>query len=188
MMKWVKSKFCVVYFIPGNNMMDHLIDTDLSYEIDALWRTSQSDRLITDVIDTCWKEELILANMINQIDAPAWLKRAYVIYQRIDNEHDYYTDLLRSDLTTDLPTDLQSELYSELSDIFKGLCFQQQSASIDNMTRKHIFSLKSESHLLLAVNMCESHERCVVDSCSRALVETMPSYFIFWDIDVSRGK
>jgi len=53
MMNWVKSKVCVNYFIPGNNMMDHLIDRDLSYEIEALWRTSQSPQLISKAIYTC---------------------------------------------------------------------------------------------------------------------------------------
>jgi len=51
MIKWVKLKFCANYFIPDNNMMDHLIDTDLSYAIEALWRTSLSYQIISDVID-----------------------------------------------------------------------------------------------------------------------------------------
>jgi len=50
MVNGVKSKICLNYFIPGNNMMDHMIDMDLSYEIDALLRASQSLRLIAEVI------------------------------------------------------------------------------------------------------------------------------------------
>jgi len=35
MIQFAKSKFCMNYFVPGNNMMDHLFDTNLSDEIDA---------------------------------------------------------------------------------------------------------------------------------------------------------
>ena len=41
MMKWVNSKFYMICFIPDNNMMEHLIDTDLSNEIYILWKTGQ---------------------------------------------------------------------------------------------------------------------------------------------------
>ena len=41
MLKCLKSKCHLNNFIPGSNIMDHLIDTDLSDEIDTLWETSQ---------------------------------------------------------------------------------------------------------------------------------------------------
>ena len=52
MIKWIKSQLCVNYFISGNNMMDHLIDTDLSYEINALWKTFQSVEHISEILNT----------------------------------------------------------------------------------------------------------------------------------------
>jgi len=88
MMKWVKLKFCVNYFIPGtcrptcNNMMDHLIDTDLSYEIDALQKASQSYQLICDILNTCRLHEFRSSNIASlmRIESPSWVKRAFVIY------------------------------------------------------------------------------------------------------------
>ena len=77
MMTWVKSKFCVNYFMPDNNMMDHWIDTDLSYEIDALWTITQSVQVITEVVDTCRQLELRSTNMTHHIESPAWIIRAF---------------------------------------------------------------------------------------------------------------
>jgi len=181
MMNWVKSKFCVNYFIPGNNMMDHLIDTDLNYEIDALWKTSQSHELISKVVDACFQRELISANRTCHIESPAWFKRAYVIRQRVDNTYDTYTDLFNTDLTKDF----KKTLYVELSDIYNGLRCQLKSVSCVNVSDKHIYLLKSESHLLLAVNLCESLERDVIDNCSRQSVNTMISELMSCDTDVS---
>jgi len=181
MMNWVKAKFCVNYFIPDNNMMDHLIDIDLCYEMDALWRTSQSYQLILNVIDACFKYELTSANRTHHIESPAWIKRAYVIYQRVDNDYDNYTDLFCRDLTTYL----KNAVYVELSDIYRGLCCQQRSVSCVSVSDKHSYFLKSESHLLLAVNLCESHERDVIDNCSTQFVQSMTNQFIQSDTGVS---
>jgi len=90
-------------------MMDHLIDTNLSYEIDALWRTSQSHKLISKVVDTCFEHELISANCTHHIGSPAWIKRAFVIHQRVDNNHDTYTDIFCTDLKSCFSTDLTKE-------------------------------------------------------------------------------
>jgi len=171
------------YFIPGTNMMDHLIDTDLSHEVDALWRTSQSHQLISNVIDNCLRYELDLANITHHIESPAWIKRTYVIYWRVNNDYDNYTDLFCTDLTTGL----ENALYVDLSDIYKGLCCQQKSVSYVNLSDKLIYFLKSERLLLLAVNLCESEERDVIDNCSVEFVKTMTNEFMSCDTDVSSG-
>ena len=62
MKKWVKAKFCMNYFIPGNNMMDHLIDADLYDAINALRRILGPENILCDVIISCKKIELSIAN------------------------------------------------------------------------------------------------------------------------------
>ena len=74
-------------------MIDHLIDTDLSYEINVLWKTSQLKEFISNIINTCRKFELELAYNLFRIESPAWIKRAHVIYQRIYNDNENFTDL-----------------------------------------------------------------------------------------------
>ena len=143
MMKWVKSKFCVNYFIPGNNMMDHLIDTDLSDEIDALWRTSQSKQLIYEAANTCQTCELFDTSITCHIELPAWIKRAFVIYEWINTDKDNFTHLFSTDLTEDL----QKALHAELSHLYKGICLQQKSVSCINVSDKYNYILKSEIHL-----------------------------------------
>jgi len=180
--KWIKIRFCVNYFIPGNNMMDHLIETDLSYEIDALWRTVQSDQLISETVDICRHCELESTNTRYQFESPAWINRAFIIYQRVDNEYDNYEDLF----STNSPTDLQRSLYEELSDIYKGIHFHQMCVSGADVSDDRIYYLKAKSHLLLAINLCESHERDVIDISSLLSFKSIIAQFLFFDTDTSR--
>jgi len=162
-------------------MMDHLIDTDLSDEIHALWRTLESHQLISKVIETCVQYELMLPNVTYHIESPAWIKRAFVIYWRIDNFFDNFRDLFCTDLTKDL----ENALYVDLSDIYRGLCCQPKSVSCVSVSDEHIYILKSESHLLLAVNLRESHERNVIDNCSWQFAQYMTNLYMSCDTDVS---
>jgi len=50
---------------------------------------------------------------------------------------------------------------------------------------KQIYFLKSESHLLLAINLCESEERDVIDNCSKEFVYSLIEQFMPCDTDVS---
>lgn len=110
-------------------MMDHLIDTDLSHEIDALWLTSQSVQLIYKIRNGCQSWELMAARRAFYLKAPSWISRSLIIYDRVCNEFDNYTDLFSTNLTADL----QRSLYVELSDIYRGLCCQQNSVSCANL-------------------------------------------------------
>jgi len=174
MANWVKSKFCVNYFIPGNNMMDHLIDTDLSHEIDSMWRTSESFELVREAVDICARYGKKSADMRRDIESLSWVKRVFIIYWRVSNLHDNYTDLLN----TNLSKDLQKALYEEFSNIFRGLSFQQKSVSCDSTLNKDIYFLKSKSHLLLAINLCESLERNMIENCSEEFVRSVVNEFM----------
>src|SRR5271165_4150335 len=47
MADWLTSKFCCNYFIRDNNMMDHLIDTDVSGDVTELHKYSTASDLIS---------------------------------------------------------------------------------------------------------------------------------------------
>ena len=159
MIKCVKSKFCVNYFIPGNNMIDHLIDTDLSYETDNLYKILESRQLISDVVDCRRDCEMKIDSVKDYFKFPAWITRAMAIYCRIINILDNHEDLF-----TDLKPDLLCALNVELSDIYRALRYQQKSVSSLNVSDKHIYFLKAESHLLLASNLYQSCEDYTTDN------------------------
>jgi len=181
MMQCVKSKFCVNYFIPANNMMDHLIDVDISVEVEALWRCLQSEQHIYEVIDSCRYVKLV--NWIFNIESPSWVNRAFLIYGRVDNVDDCFNYLY----STDLITDLQYALLEELSDIYAGLRFQLNSVGCVTASEKHSFSRKSESHLLHAASLCESQERDVIYNPCERFVRSAVSVYKLCDTDVSSG-
>ena len=141
--------------------MDHLIDTDLSSEINAIWRTIQLPSLIIEAIDNCRKYELLTAIRIYDIRSPSWINRGFSICWRVKNYYDNNTELFCTNLTTGL----QNALYVEMVDIYKRLRFQQKSVSCINMPDKHNHFLKSEIHLLLAFNLCKSHRINMIGKC-----------------------
>jgi len=107
--------------------------------------------------------------MAYNIESPDWINRAFVINWLIYNQYENNTYLF----CTNLATDLKNVLFVELSDIYKGLCCQQKFVSCVSVSDKHIYFSKSESHLLLALNLCESHEKDVIDNCSRPFLRAM---------------
>jgi len=183
MMGCLKSKFCANYFIRGNNMMDHLIGKDLSSEIENLQKIIEAYNSIEQLIVLCRQNELEYGTTIHYIESPAWIRRAFVIFLRVDNINDNYADLFN----TNFRTDLQIALYVELSDIYRGLYYQQMSVSCVNVSDEHIYFLKSESHLLIAVNRCASGERDVLYKCSERFAIEMIKYFRPCDTEIFNG-
>ena len=83
-------------------------------------------------------------NSIYHIELPAWIKRAFILYQQMNNYFDNFKYLF----CTNLSTNLQNALYTELSDLYRGIHFQQKSLMRSNLSCKSKYFLKSEIHLL----------------------------------------
>jgi len=83
-------------------MMDHLIDTDLSHNINDLRKALASVQLIREVIDTCWVHDRFSDNRTCPIEAPAWINRAFVFYDCIENGEDNFSNSLKMDLSKDV--------------------------------------------------------------------------------------
>jgi len=154
--------------------MDHLIDTNLSYEIKALCVISHSYQFISEVIYACGKFELVSANRKIHIELPAWINRSFVIYWRVDNANDNYRDSYCTNLVTDLP----NALYVELCDIYRGLSCLQKSIYCANLSDKHMCLLRAERHLLVAVELCKSHERILLNNCNKRFAHFISNCFI----------
>src|SRR6202142_617024 len=76
MAEWLTLKHCCNYFIAANNMMDHLVDTDVSREVAALYDAAQSTYLIARVTSLCSRDESFLIETIISSDMPAWIYRS----------------------------------------------------------------------------------------------------------------
>ena len=57
MAEWLTSKFCCNYFIRDNNMMDHLVDTDVSRDVADLCEASASRDLVAHMTTLCAVDE-----------------------------------------------------------------------------------------------------------------------------------
>jgi len=121
--------------------------------------------------------------MIHYLESPAWIRRAFVIYSRVHNLKDNYADLF----SINFGTDLQKALYVELSDIYRGLCFQQMSVTCVNVLEKYSDFLKSESHLLVSVNQCASCEKDVLYKCSLRFASNMIKFFKPYGTELLNG-
>jgi len=112
------------------------------------------------------------------IECPARIKRAFAIHDWVENLEDNFKNVFKMNMGRDIV----NALYVELSDIYRGLLFQQKSVSYFNNSHKHIDLLKSKCHLTSAVNLCESHER---DNCSEEFGASIMLKFMPCDTDVS---
>jgi len=183
LIQWLKLKCCINYFIPRNNMMDHLIGKDLSLDINLLQETIglQSEGLITDVNDCCTESDLLFANVSYNIRLPNWIKRACLIYHRLNNDEDNFTELFSTNFTADL----QNALHQELSNIFTGLSFQCKAEKATSASAKLENSLKAEYHFKLSLSLWESADTDTIEDCPWMVTKSLLDDFLACEDDES---
>jgi len=150
MMTCLKLKFCLNYFMPGNNMMDDLIDTNLFRDIDKLLNASKEWWLLSSMV-RC--NQYCISNDTVCYELPAWIKRGIVIYDRMNSEEDTFKDLLRPYFQTVV----SNALCTELRCIYSGIRYQKKAANCVHL--EYYLLLKSSSHLTNATQLCESDKR-----------------------------
>ena len=57
MAEWLESKSCCNYFTRDNNIMDHLVNTDVSRDVADLCETSASRDIVARVLALCEDDE-----------------------------------------------------------------------------------------------------------------------------------
>ena len=116
MIKWLNMKYCPNYFIPSNNMIDHLTDTDLSNDIDALYKMSLTKHTEPWIGGYRLLEEYI-QNLMYCVELPMWIGTSLVIGDQICNVDDNFTNLYSMDLLTQL----ENVAKFDLSNIYESL-------------------------------------------------------------------
>jgi len=173
MVQWLTSKSCRNYFMPDNNMMEHLIDTDLSGDIDALYENMKFVSPFFKTLDENSSSEFILANTSYRTDLPASIKRAFVLRQQMEKEHNFPDSFIMSP-----SIELTYILNVEVSNIYKKMLLQQKAVSSANTGKINHFFQKAESRLVYATNLCKFLEESTQDICPLDVLQSLISCFI----------
>ena len=78
MAEWLSSKHCCNYFIPTSNMMDHLVDTDVSCEVAVLYEVSISLNFIARVTEISAGDESLTTRHVMFSDMPGYAHRSLI--------------------------------------------------------------------------------------------------------------
>ena len=99
MIGWVKEKNCPNYFMPNNNMMDHLLSVNLHDDLEALevlvFRICSETADSRLIIDVC-TSEMQYNDFKLQLILPKWIHRILLITDRMCNGVDLFSHLCPS--------------------------------------------------------------------------------------------
>jgi len=96
LIRCLKLKCLHSYFIPSNNLLDHLIDVNISHDISAIQGVCEDFRRILSVLDFCIEEELYMTNAVKLFTVPQSLTSSYRVFSSVYNIFDNFTDVLRA--------------------------------------------------------------------------------------------
>ena len=85
---WIAFRTCPNYFIPDNNMMDHLMETDVSRDFFALVFISSTESndwlaFANEVIKCCTDDENSCLHSRFHFNLPRWVHRYLILLARI---------------------------------------------------------------------------------------------------------
>ena len=144
MTEWLTLKHCPNYFIPANNMLDQLADTDLFSNINALKENILKLNVLVSLITTCKSLENE-CNLPSQLEAPYCIYTTYLlacqmpyVYGRY-NRHNYFD-------ATKYSKELNYVLTLYLHEIFLRMSFNSQARCCNIKTEKEtLFAPREES-------------------------------------------
>ena len=149
--EWLTAKFCCNYFIRDNNMMDHLVDTDVSSDASALLAASVSRDLVTHITALCVEEESLANTVTVRSELPIWLHRSIIIMDRVNNIRDNYRDLGSKNFTEKLKT----VSVQELTDVYRGLACHREAVICDTVGDK--CRRRAEEHFTACYEIASVH-------------------------------
>ena len=186
---WLKLKVCPNYFIPSNNMMDHLIDIDNYNDIKNLYDILDDKEQIRAVIKTCSSDELITSNMVTGqpnttylVLMPQWLKDSLIIFNRMCDSRDNTTNLFNSNFDGG---ELNVAMKNQLSNIYCSLASVQRC---NNASSKEIKELISEAESKLANNTGGLNESTSLRLPTYLFTDLLVSFFVRCDNDVKTSE
>jgi len=173
MIDWLSLQFIPNYFIPDNNMMDHLNDIDASQDIDALRNSILSVVLFNKKVSASVFAETIHMEAVARIEIPSWITRTLIIYGRMHNICDNFKDLFCADYSTEL----HNSLAIEFGDIHTALKWQLKAMKCETKFKEYVF--KAKIHLTAATSLFESNDMDTMDDYSQYLGQSLlPSFFL----------
>jgi hypothetical protein len=117
MCEWLNTRRCPNYFIPDNNTMDHLVNTDVSRDVVALRDAAESLELIANAIQLSTSQETLSRERRCAIEAPRWFFASLTVDIRLCNIIDTHIDLFNHKYSADS----QLSLRIQLRNIYLGL-------------------------------------------------------------------
>lgn len=153
MMSQLDLKFLQNYFIPDNNIMDHLVDIDTSADISALNNILQqsSTFAISECLLICRASGA--GEWINTttkcLKCPRWIKNGLLMSNRVNNPFDSEKDLFKP-LTQDRGL---NSMLEELFDIHKAISFLRSAIGCISYKRYQLM-YQSEQHLTISTSLC----------------------------------
>ena len=178
LVNWLRVGFCPNYFIPSNNMIDHLTYNDLSADIDALCQLLQTRELIADVLHTSTAVEMFTANMIFCMELPMWICTSVVFYNQINNIEDNFTNLYPMCSLVEPNRAAKIELF-DLYKILKLTAAHRNSYSI-----KDKYTLRGAVYQLTA---CTKTWDSVKLNCSRFIFDLLSNMFMQYETESSES-
>ena len=171
---WLKVRFCPNYFIPSNNMIDHLTDTDLSPDIDAICQLLQTRELIVDGIIQCTVAEMYSANAVFCIELPMWICTSLSIYNQINNMEDNYKHLYPLGSLVEPNREAKLELF----DLYRS--FKLISKHYNNNFIQDNYALRD---VVYQLTDCSKTWDTVKLNCSRSIFHLLTNMFMQYETE-----
>jgi len=177
MMLWLECNQCRNYFIPGNNMMDHLANTDVSIDVAHLRDYLKQDSLICGVLlQRSLANEIFTQHAQYQIETPRWFYRTLLMINHVFNSAKRECANRKKTVSSEV----QRALEEELSDICQGIYFQREAAACVKQEEKQRLYSKAKQYLDKAVRVYEASEPCFIDlSLQTDLLAGLAWMFLF---------
>jgi len=145
MIQCLENKRCQNYFIPKNNMMDHLSNTDIIADVRSLRHISKQEYKISKVLNRSEYFEMCHRKAGYQVEFQSWFYRGALMFA--------YALNTALQLDVSLLSRLQRALEEELYDVCRGLCHQRATAVCISKTENKKYLLKAKLHLETATRL-----------------------------------
>jgi len=178
MISCLEERQCHNYFIPDNNMMDHLTDKNIEPDLCQLKYYATQDSLICDVIKRSEYNELFTLKAQYQMEISNCNYRFLLLFGHfLNSAMKRYTV---PNQTTSSEVGLHGAHEDELSDVCQGLYFQREAAGCSRKGEREQYISTAKEYLDKATRLCESSETHYEDlSFHPELLATISCLFQF---------
>ena len=186
MTEWLTLKHCPNYFIPANNMLDHLTDTDLSADINALREKAFEQNVLLSLIGS-FKYFENLCHAVYRVEIPYWLYTSFLLVCQLPYAHCRYW-AKHFNTVKNYSDELKAVLTFYLRDIFRGIMFNKEALYCKTKTEMKFHVLQAKEEFRKAIdNRCLTDGQTVLyenikrETTRGDIVKHLQSHFIKYD-------